>query len=153
MFSRLGMLAATFAALILAPASHALAVTISGTMYEDTVSNFCSGTSNCVVLFAELPSALNGQFVTFTEISCTHESAGKALFAQLFITDNGTNLRRARGLPVQQVAGPGAFIYPLDFKVTGGPPRQMILQFYSLAVGTGNFSKASCTIVGRISSS
>lgn len=146
MKSRVLLLCATA---LLSSSQFTSAATIAGSYYEESGAANCSATF-CTLVFPAFPAALNGQFVNLTELSCSTYSSNGLASAQLLVSDNGVNLRRPHHIAVDHSAEGSAFSAQLDFKVTGGPPRQMVLSFYSNTTGTIN---AICTLVGRISSS
>lgn len=145
--ARRTLLSALAAAAIAPLAAHA--ATISGTYFEDTGSTTCNSQSTCVLLLPVLPTVLNEQFLNLTEVSCTLTSTGVLDAAQIAITDNGGNARRKHHLTVANRNGRQSFLSLLDYKVAGGPPRQISITFFPANSATIN---ADCTVVGRISS-
>lgn len=142
-----GMLLAVSGIAISTPAG---AVTISGTMYEDTVSAQCSTTLDCIVQFP-LSSAIAGKFLNVEDISCSGIIGKPFRAGMLFLTDGGlTNIRRKRGLTL---AGPnllGNFSWheAVKFKISGGPPRVLNIEMFT---SESTSTSGECTIVGTIS--
>jgi len=142
-------LALAAAALTLPLPGAAGAITISGTYFEDTVQTGCPETSECRVIFPVLPSSLTGTMLVLTEISCSVVSDQPIRSGVLRITDNLTNDRRPHFLNVSALAANTTFRDPMNIKVSGGPPRQLVVTFQTAAVSS--LSIAQCTIVGTIS--
>lgn len=142
------VLLTTLAALGAAHAPPAGAVTLSGDYYEDTAESNCPSTTACEVLFAVLPSSLDGKFLNLTEVSCVLTKTTGLIVGQIAVTDNGLNIRRRHNLQVERAQGTVSFLNNVDFKISGGPPRQV-----SIRIRTDDTSTIamSCTIVGRIS--
>lgn len=133
-------------ALTLQPAR---AITISGTYYEDTTDASCpSTTSSCVLYFAALPSSTTGQLLTVNEIGCYTYFGLPFAGGTLEITDAGSNPRRPHYVEGSRYSGVSFVQRPLNYKIAGGPPRQ--LRFTVLATTNTTFY-AKCTIVGTLS--
>lgn len=134
---------------LLACTSPASALTISGTYFEDSGINVCS--SNCTgatVLFNVFPAQLNGKFVNLTEIGCFMTASQAVTGMAVYVTDNGGNSRREHPLNATNRSGFWSFREPINFKITGGPPRQPSFFFQT---NVGATLSARCTIVGTIS--
>lgn len=137
---------ATLGAAASTPAS---AATVSGTYFEESASVDCSSNVfNCVIRFAQLPSTLTGKLLTITEISCTVYAAQVLLQGYMYVTDAGANLRRQHAFAVARASGYSSLVEPVNFKITGGPPRQLFVYLHQEPVGT---MFAECTVVGSIS--
>jgi len=135
--------------MLLALPSPAGAITLSGSYYEDNASNYCSQLPDCIISFAPFPSSTSGQFITITEVGCIVNSSATFATAYIWITDNGQNYRRIQPLDTTRSTGWSSFRQQVNFKVSGGPPRQLLLTV-SLGGVTGVIS-GQCTIIGTIS--
>lgn len=150
MGSTMKKIAYLFLAMLGAAASTpASAATVSGTYFEESASVDCSSNVfNCVIRFAQLPSTLTGKLLTITEISCTVYAAQVLLQGYMYVTDAGSNLRRQHAFAVARASGYSSLVEPVNFKITGGPPRQLFVYLHQEPVGT---MFAECTVVGSIS--
>lgn len=146
----IALLAASVTALMTVHIPVAGALTISGTFIEDTLTVNCAGASRCDLNFSTLPSTLAGQFVTFTEVSCAADTDTGLSTARLLITDNLSNPRRPHFFNIERSPGPVTFWNALTVKVSGGPPRQMVIILHRQS-GAGTTFNATCTLAGTIS--
>lgn len=138
------------AGLAVASASaSALAVTISGTYYEDSQLNSCAGTQSCSVALP-LAGATAGKFLYLEEVNCLVQMSGVAQFASYYLTDGGlnTNVRRLHYLDVTPVAGGVTFREDATFKVAGGPPRTLVISVAAIDIQTA--INLTCTIAGTL---
>lgn len=141
--------AAFFAACAMAiTAQNASAVTISGTYYEDGKSTNCILESFCLVSFP-LSSTITGKLLNVHFVACSGTAPGSLVDGRIFISDTGANQRRTQPLEVvgRQVGAFFNFRNEIEYKVTGGPPRQ--LDLYVVANASGSFT-LYCMITGEI---
>jgi len=142
-----GALIAVFCIAVAAPAG---AITISGTLYEDTIEVDCSSSTECVASFP-LPSAITGKFLNLEDVSCFGIVGQPFRQGALFLSDgNFQNVRRQRGLTL---AGPNSgqnfsWHEAVQFKISGGPPRVVHI---SMVMAAATTMSAICTIVGTTS--
>lgn len=143
----------TFAAIaLLAGSLPAPAVTISGTYYEDHVEKTCSAATTCFVAF-ELPAATAGSLLNVHYLSCWGQAGGLLYRGLTGIADSaqGSNGRRIQALAMEGKALNGNFTFreALEMKVTGGPPRHVLVTIYSAMSGT---IAMTCSITGELTS-
>lgn len=127
----------------------AAALTVSGTLYEDSVQLACGPASSCLLTFSVLPPSTTGKLVRIADVSCEFVASQKVTGVRLLLTDQGLNERRPHYLPSPNQSGQFTYRSPVDFTITGGPPRQLWLVIN--AESTSNILNGSCTIVGTIS--
>jgi len=136
------------AALLLAATSPLLALTISGTYYEDQQEESCGNISNCTVDFA-LPSALTGKFLILSRVGCIGVASNPIRFGKLYLSDNGANERRTIPLSVDTQPTGSLFSWSdeVEYKISGGPPRTVHVE-----MGTGAVTgwSITCSITGTI---
>lgn len=136
------------AAVLVGAAAPALAVTISGTYYEDTIQKICN-TSTCMVRF-DLGAATTGQFLNLHAISCAGTVNGVIGLGQYFISDGDLNARRMQALSMDKTVSPSSefsWREAVEYKVTGGPPRS--INVLMRASGSSNW-QLICSIVGQL---
>lgn len=129
---------------------NAGAVVVSGSLYEDSAQNACGMVDVCAVSFAVLPSVTAGKLVRVTEIGCEFVASLPVRRVSLILTDQGgLNPRRTHYLPAPNQSGQFTYRTPVDFTISGGPPRQLLL--YVVTENTSAILNAYCTIVGTVS--
>lgn len=129
---------------------HASALTISGDYYEDTVSGGCPG-STCEVAFS-LPAATTGQFLYLEELSCIVQITGAVANALYYLTDGGnTNIRRPHYIDAPPGLNGTSFSKQTRFKITGGPPRTLVIRAITRE-GQSGLPSMSCSIIGTLKS-
>lgn len=140
---------------LLACAQPAYAVTVSGNYYEDQAVSAstvtCPISRFCTLTFT-LGSSTAGKVLTVTEIACNGSVSQRLGTAVAFLSDNGGNSRRFRALNVGGQTPGGLFSWsnPMQYKITGGPPRLIHVQ---LETDTATSWIVSCSVVGTISDS
>jgi len=131
--------------------SPAGSATMSGSYFEDTAFASCFNVpgNSCGAAFPTLPSTLTGQMLTVTEINCSILSNGPVAHAQLIVTDDLQNPRRNHNITVPASTGFFTFREAVNFKITGGPPRRIVVTF----TGTDGhqLQNFSCMVIGVIS--
>lgn len=146
----MGLSAAILFAIAALATGPARAATISGTYFEDSASTGCSGNAlTCTLLFPVLPSATSGLLLTLSEVSCIVRSNEKIESMSIFVTDNGANGRRFHYISIENRTGTQSFREALEFKITGGPPRQIAISQTSDVLPS--FASLQCTVVGKLS--
>jgi len=138
------------AAMVLGASAPGNALTVSGTYYEDTQSGGCPNSAICTVAFP-LASVSAGMFLMLEEISCGVYLQGTVRQASYFLTDGGfsTNARRYHYLDILPNEGGTTFREPTSFKITGGPPRTLVINVVANASQTS--ITTNCTIKGTLS--
>lgn len=126
------------------------ALTISGAYFEEVAVGDCNGDGACTVVFPVLPSATTGFFINLTEVNCFTIVTKGLRSGRLYIADNGVNARRFHAFNVDKSPGETSFRDPMSHKVSGGPPRQLMIALY--ANDTSATFYAYCTVVGTITS-
>lgn len=146
---RLAICAASALALM-AAATPAAAFTLSGSYYEDSASNTCNSSSCDIAI--PLPAALTGSLLTLIDVGCIGFARKPLNQIGLLIADSpaGTNLRRSRPLnvPSQSALGNFSFSQQITYKITGGPPRHILVR---LSQEGSDAISASCAISGAVS--
>lgn len=135
---------------LLANPMSSQALTVSDTYYEDSKTEICSNVTDCYVAFP-LASITAGKFLLLQEVGCYFRISGAMQFAQYYLTDGGiaTNIRRIHYINVPPLAGVASFREESQFKITGGPPRTLVVGASAQSSQTSLL--LSCTITGRIS--
>jgi len=143
---------ALFVAALCGLASPASALTVSGTYYEDQRTVTCTGASFCIVAFP-LASSIAGKFLNVHVVACSGGVPGTMRQGEIAVADSaeGEAMRRLQplgltGRPV--VAGVIDWRQDIEMKVSGGPPRHILVTLTSPT--TGNWSLL-CAITGAIS--
>jgi len=129
-------------------AGHAHAVTLSGTYYEDSGAKTCNNEVVCTLLLTTLPSATTGSFLFLSEVSCKIRAGSVLESLSVAVTDNGLNGRRTHFLTGENRVGTQSIRSPIDFKISGGPPRQIAIT--AEGADTSILTSLQCTIVGRL---
>lgn len=136
---------------LLAIASPASALTLSGTYYEDQLHVVCTSQSYCMVAFP-LPSAIAGKFLNVHVIACSGGVPGQMRQGEVAITDSaaGLGMRRLQplalaGRPV--VGGVMDWRQDIELKVSGGPPRHILVTLTSPTVGNWSIL---CAMTGEV---
>jgi len=131
------------------------AVTVSGTYYDDVVQVTCNNTTTCEVPFP-LSTAIAGKFLNVRFLSCGMQAPGVLNLSTIGIADAASasalsaNYRRAQwlGAPsASRVSGQVDFRQELQMKVSGGPPRHIIV---TLSAATSGSWSVGCSITGEI---
>ena len=124
------------------------ALTVSGTLYEDSAETTCHGAKACVLHFTVAPSITAEKNIHITELGCDMVMSQPMTRLRMFVTDQGDNVRRIHPLEPRSKTGNYTFRELVDYTFTGGPPRQLAIQI-DTAVDSNSFG-VICTIVGSV---
>lgn len=136
------------ASLLAATPQIAYALTVSGTLYEDSAETTCNGQTACALSFSVAPTITAEKNIRITELGCDMNMSQSVIRLRMFVTDQGDNVRRFHYLEPRNKTGRYTFREPVDYIFTGGPPRQLAIQF-DTAAASATFS-VNCTVVGSI---
>lgn len=130
-------------------ARPASALIISEDYFEDSGSVSCGSASTCTLVLP-LTDATTNKLVTLREISCNLQAAEGVDTFRVSVSDTGGTNNRRYHYGVVDIDRKGAFSVwqPLNFKITGGPPREIRV---FLNNDQPAFMTAYCTVVGTLS--
>lgn len=136
---------------LLAGTQPSPAVTISGNYYEDQKDVECTNLNNYCKIVFPLPSASAGNLLNIHYVACNGYAPSPLTQAYIYIADSptGTNARRRQslGLSGRHVDNEFSWRDAIEMKVTGGPPRVIIIDIISKV--RGDFL-VSCSLTGEL---